>query len=179
MKEKILSFYHENKELIRFLASALALLTIWVVATTFFPGFIHDMHYHIIKPQADIAAFFLRLMGYEIDQDYMVNGCEARLVFAGSGSICVGTNCSGLELFLLFFGFILLMRGKWIDKMWFIPAGFLVILLLNIIRIIALGIIYYHAPEYLDFNHKYTFVIIVYGAIFGLWVFWVKKYADK
>ena len=153
MKDKIRSFYHENKALIRFLSSAFVLYILWVVASTFFQDFVYDMHYHIIKPQADISAFFLRLMGYEIDQDYMVNGCEARLVFAGHGSICVGTNCSGLELFLLFFGFILLMPGRWIDKLWYIPAGFLAILLLNIIRIISLGIIYYHAPEYLDFNH--------------------------
>jgi hypothetical protein len=63
------------------------------------PNLVADMHYFIIKPQADISAFFLELFGYVVDQDYMVNGCEARIVFAGAGAICIGSGCSGLELF--------------------------------------------------------------------------------
>ena len=106
-------------------------------------------------------------------------GCMARLIFAEHGSICVGTGCSGLELYLLFFGFILLMKGSWKDKIWFIPLGFLTILALNIIRIVVLSIIYYHVPQYLNFNHKYTFVIIVYAAMFGLWILWIKKFSAK
>jgi exosortase family protein XrtF len=172
-------FIAKNKELIRFLASAFFLLLLWVLLTSFFPSVVADMHYNIIRPQADISAFFLRLFGYVVDQDYMVNGCEARLVFAGGGSLCIGSGCSGLELFILFFGFILLMRGRLKDKLWFIPLGFAAILLLNIIRIILLAVIFYHTPQYLDFNHKYTFVIIVYGAIFGLWVLWVNKFANR
>ena len=171
------SILKENRELVKFLGLAFLLLLAWVLVTAFFPSFVADMHYYIIKPQADISAYFLRLFGYVLDQDYMVNGCEARLVFAGKGSICIGSGCSGLELFLLFFGFILLMRGRLADKLWFVPLGFLGILILNIIRITALSAIYYHYPQYLDFNHKYTFVIIVYGAIFGLWVLWVNKFA--
>ena len=179
MIEKVKSFILQNRDLIQFLGSAFLLLLVWVLVSAFYPSLVGDMHYIIIKPQADISAFFLRLFGYEIDQDYMVNGCEARLVFAGYGAICVGSGCSGLELFLLFFGFIFLMKGRLKDKLWFVPLGFLGILVLNIMRIIALSMIYYHKPQYLDFNHKYTFVIIVYGAIFGLWVLWVNKFANK
>jgi exosortase family protein XrtF len=179
LKNKIKTFITENSAMLRFVGSAFFLLLIWVLASAFFPGFIADMHYIIIKPQADISAYFLRLFGYEILQDYMVNGCEARIVFIGGGSICIGSGCSGLELFLLFFGFILLMRGRLKDKLWFVPLGLLGILILNIIRIVILSMIFYHRPEYLDFNHKYTFVIIVYGAIFGLWVLWVNKFADR
>ncbi len=179
MIKKASHFIKQNRELIRFLASAFFLLLLWVLLTTFLPGVVADMHYFIIKPQADISAYFLRLFGYVVDQDYMVNGCDARIVFAGAGAICIGSGCSGLELFLLFFGFILLMRGRLKDKLWFVPLGFLGILILNIIRIILLSVIYYHTPQYLEFNHKYTFVIIVYGAIFGLWVLWVNKFAHR
>ncbi len=169
----------QHRDLIQFLGLAFLLLLAWVLISAFAPSFIADLHYYAIKPQADISASFLRLFGYEIDQDYLVNGCEARLVFAGHGSICIGSGCSGLELFILFFGFILLMRGRIIDKLWFVPLGLLGVLILNIIRIISLSAIYYHKPEYLNFNHKYTFVIIVYGAIFGLWILWVNKFANR
>lgn len=179
MISKVKHFISDNRELIKFLSLAFMLLLGWILLTTFLPGAVAEMHYHIIKPQADVSALFLRVFGYEVDQDYMVNGCDARIVFAGAGSICIGSGCSGLELFLLFLGFILLMRGRLKDKLWFIPLGFLGISVLNIMRIIALSVIYFHTPQYLDFNHKYTFVIIVYGAIFGLWVIWVNRFANK
>lgn len=178
MVEKAKSFLSQNSEVFRFLGLAFALLLAWVLFSAFYPSAVADLHYLIIKPQADTSAFLLRLLGYEIEQDYMVFGCEATIIFKDHGSICVGPGCSGLELFLLFFGFILLMKGRKRDKFWFIPLGAFGVLVLNIIRITILCIIYYHKPEYLDFNHKYTFVIIVYGAIFGLWVLWVKKFAD-
>lgn len=174
--KKIIS---ENRAVIKFLFLAFLMLLAWVLVSAFFPSLIRDLHYFIIKPQADISAYFLNFIGYHAKQEYMVNGCEALLIFSGRGHICIGTGCSGLELFILFFGFILLMKGRLKDKLWFVPLGFFGILMLNIIRIIALSIIYYHKPQYLDFNHKYTFVIIVYGAIFGLWVLWVNKFADK
>ena len=176
MIRKVIS---ENRAVIKFLFLAFLMLLAWVLISAFFPSLIRDMHYFIIKPQADISAYFLNSIGYHAEQDYMVNGCEALLIFSGHGHICIGSGCSGLELFILFFGFILLMKGRLKDKLWFVPLGFFGILVLNIIRIIALSIIYYHKPQYLDFNHKYTFVIIVYGAIFGLWVLWVNKFADK
>ena len=156
-KTKIL--FQNNRDLIQFLGLAFLLLLAWVLISAFAPSFIADLHYYVIKPQADISASFLRLFGYEIDQDYMVNGCEARFVFAGHGSVCIGSGCSGLELFILFIGFILLMKGRIIDKLWFVPLGLIGILILNIIRIISLSVIYYHKPEYLDFNHKYTFIL--------------------
>lgn len=153
------------------------MLLAWVLISAFFPQAIQDLHYFVIKPQADVSAYFLNMFGYEIKQDYLVDACEVKLIFVGYGDIFIGKGCSGLELFLLFFGFILLMKGRLKDKLWFVPLGILAILILNIIRIVALSVIYYYKPQYLDFNHKYTFVIIVYGAIFGLWVLWVNKFA--
>ncbi|MCK5104500.1 MAG: archaeosortase/exosortase family protein [Cyclobacteriaceae bacterium] len=178
MIEKAKSFISHNREVIRFLGAAFILLLAWVLFSSFFPSAIQDMHYFVIKPQADASAYFLRLFGFEIVQDYLVDGCEARLIFVGYGNGCIGKGCSGLELFLLFFGFILLMKGRLKDKLWFVPLGLSGILVLNIIRIVVLSIIYYNKPQYLDFNHKYTFVIIVYGAIFGLWLLWVNKFAS-
>jgi exosortase family protein XrtF len=176
--EKVKSFISNYSELIRFLGLAFALLLLWVLFSAFFPSELQDAHYFFIKPQADISAFFMRMIGYDIEQEYMVQGCQARLNFVGRGGVCIGTGCSGLELFLLFFGFIFLMKGRLKDKLWFVPLGFLGILILNIIRIVALTMIYYYKPQYLDFNHKYTFLIIVYGAIFGLWVLWINKFAN-
>jgi len=90
--------------------------------------------------------------------------------------VCVGTGCSGVELFLIFAVFIFLFKGRSNNFLWYIPSGIILISILNIIRIVALSLIVIYAPDYLDFNHKYTFTIIVYGFLIGLWLFWMNKY---
>jgi exosortase family protein XrtF len=179
LKAQAKQLIKKNRQIVVFVSTALILLALWVLMTTVFPQTVASWHAAIIRPQADVTSFVLKLFGYHVDQDYMVNGCEARIVFARGGYVCLGTGCSGLELFLLFTGFILLMRGSLLNKLWFIPAGMLAILVLNVIRLVVLSVIYYHTPEYLEFNHKYTFVIVVYGAIFGMWLLWVNKYTGR
>lgn len=168
-----------NKGLIKFLSLSFLILFFWVLFTSLFPSAIAKMHYFIIRPQTDISAYILNHIGYDITQEYMPNDVEARIIFPEKGFVAVGSGCSGLELFLLFFFFIFLMRGRTLDKLWFVPLGMLGILVLNIIRITVLSIIFYHHREYLAFNHKYTFVIVVYGAIFGLWILWINKFAGR
>jgi exosortase family protein XrtF len=175
--EYLKNIIRKNRELVRFLGVAFALLLGWVILTSAFPRLVSDMHYGIIKPQAQISVAVLKGMGYGVESDFGVSGCDARISMHGTSAVCIGDGCSGLELFLIFAGFILAFRGPVRYKLWFMPLGLLAILVLNIIRIISLTLIHYYHPQYLDFNHKYTFVIIVYGAIFGMWMLWVNRYS--
>jgi hypothetical protein len=34
------------------------------------------------------------------------------------------------------------------------------------------------SPESLEFNHKYTFTLLVYSLIFALWMLWVNRYSN-
>lgn len=97
----------------------------------------------------------------------------------GSNGVFIGTPCNGLELMALFSGFVLIFQGNWKNKLWYIPLGIIIIHLLNIARVLALAIIAKVAPETLDFNHKYTFTLILYSVVFLGWVVWVKKFAIK
>ena len=169
----------KNRDLSRFLISAFLLLFLWIFTTSFFPTLIAKAHYHIIVPQAKVSAVILNSLGFENDIKVMEPDCEARIYLKNHGNVCISTGCSGLELFILFVGFLFLMKGRIRDKAWFIPLGIVCILILNIIRIVALSIIYYYRPEYLEFNHKYTFVLIVYGAIFGLWLLWINRFSKR
>jgi len=43
-----------------------------------------------------------------------------------------------------------------------------------VLRVVALITINYYAPQYIEFNHTYTFTILVYSIIFLLWMWWVN-----
>ena len=120
----------------------------------------------------------LHLLGYNTfktisDTDYQVIGVD------GSNGVWIGSSCNAITLFSLYTVFIAAYPGHQKSKLWFIPLGIFLIHILNIIRIIALALIAFYKPDYLDFNHTYTFTFIIYGFIFFLWVTWVNKYSNK
>ena len=99
------------------------------------------------------------------------------VVMNGQPAVIVGIPCNGLVLYALFSGFILAYPGPWQRKLWFIPAGIVLIWVLNVLRVAALAINHYYAHQSVDFNHHYTFTFIVYGCIFGLWMLWARRLA--
>ncbi len=171
------NLWHEYKELVRFFGWAFLLLVLWVLFSSFFPETNSRIHYGIIKPQTQASVGLLRGLGYEADYALLKGQYQSSVTLNERSTVFIGDGCSGLELFVLFAGFILIMGGAWKQKAWFLPLGLLLILVLNILRISALALINYHWPRYLYFNHKYTFVVVVYGVIFILWVWWVRKYS--
>jgi exosortase/archaeosortase family protein len=72
-------------------------------------------------------------------------------------------------LFAVFTLFLLAYPGPWRHKAWFIAFGLLTIHVINVLRIAALCIIVTIDYELLNFNHDYTFYVIVYGWVFLLW----------
>ena len=108
-------------------------------------------------------------------------GMEATLVdttiFVDSNrTLFVGNACNGAEFFGIFTCFVLVYPISFKFKWWFVLLGVLCIHILNLIRLVLLVIIYSNYPGHFDFNHKYTFVLIIYGALFFMWFAWAKKY---
>jgi exosortase family protein XrtF len=130
----------------------------------------------IIHVQTRVSEWVLNAIGQHA-HSYKVEGRFSSVIYLGKTGVKVGGECGGLELFVLFAGFILAFGGSPRNMAWYIPLGIVVIAVLNIIRISSLTLMTAYAPAYVDFNHKYTFVIIVYAAIFGMWVLWTRKYA--
>ena len=77
----------------------------------------------------------------------------------------------------LYVGFILAYPGKIKHKLWVVPAGLLVIIILNIMRISGLTYLVLRWPEYVDINHHVIFKYTVYFFIFLMWYFWIKHYS--
>lgn len=118
----------------------------------------------------------LHLFGYKTfkvlgDTEFQSVGID------GSQGVWVGAACNAVTLFFLFAVFVLAYPGHQKSKIWFVPLGIFTIHIINIIRVAALALISFYKPEWLDFNHTYTFTFLVYGYIFSLWILWVNKYS--
>lgn len=97
----------------------------------------------------------------------------------GRPAVIIRQPCNGLVLYALFSGFILAFPGGGRRKWWFIPLGLGLIYGLNIVRIMALCLNSYYAHSSVEFNHHYTFTLVTYAGIFGLWMWWVTRLAPR
>lgn len=118
------------------------------------------------------SVLLLRGLGFAATVDPAIN---CLLVMNGQPAVVVGPPCNGLVLYALFGGFILAFPGPWQRKLWFIPAGIVLIWLLNVLRVAALALNHHYAHQSVDFNHHYTFTFVVYSCIFGLWMLWARR----
>lgn len=120
-----------------------------------------------------ISKWLLELFGYLV-----FTGVERVIGVDGTGGLWIGDNCNGIALFALFAGFIIAYKGKIKYKIIYILFGIISIEFLNIFRVVALAILDTHSRAWTEFNHTYTFTIIIYGYIFLLWMIWVNKISD-
>lgn len=161
--------------LVGFLVKALIIYIVWFLT--------YD---YVIEPNGSVdrwlnkvvgvqSSFVLRMIGY--DSDTVPGNHQTVLRINKTGMVGVGNPCNGLELFVLFSGFIICFPGSRKFKYWYIPLGIVIIHIANVLRSTSLALIQLHDPASLDFNHHYTFTVIVYAIIFGLWMFWVNRYS--
>ena len=95
----------------------------------------------------------------------------------GGHLLWIGDPCNGLSIFAVYLIFLITYPGPLRHKVWFAVMGLLSIHLINALRIVALCLVVKVDYELLNFNHDYTFYVIVYGWVFLLWYVWVKKFA--
>lgn len=121
------------------------------------------------------AICILKVVGYNVSHQiewtkHYISGPLGKI-------LGIANACNGLVLYPIFIGFIIASPGKIKNKLVMILVGSIGIYTMNLLRVIVLCIIQIEGPEYLDFNHKYTFVVLVYGFIFFLWMIWINKYS--
>lgn len=87
----------------------------------------------------------------------------------------IADECNGLELFVLYIGFIIAMPTSIKRKLIFGISGILIIHAVNLLRCIGLGLLVMHWDQYFDVAHHYIFKIMVYSTIFFLWILFSRK----
>lgn len=169
-----------KKKSLRFIIVGVFLYLLWLVLYQFYikthTTYDFWLNYNIVSISNDIL-HMMNIPSYiDVESEHVMLLMDSAYKNAG---VWVGDNCNGFKLFSIFSIFIIAFPGSWVSKLWYIPLGLVVIHLANVVRIIALFIISDHHPEWLDFNHLYTFTAFVYGVIFLLWIIWVRGYGDK
>jgi exosortase family protein XrtF len=88
----------------------------------------------------------------------------------GKHLLNIADDCNGLELFILYIGFILSMPATFKRKGIYLLGGVIIIHVVNLLRCVGLSALLMHWDKYFDLAHHYIFKIMVYSTIFILWV---------
>lgn len=96
----------------------------------------------------------------------------------GSGTKIVW-GCTGIKQSFIWIIIMLVARGSWKRKLWFIPLGLLCAYLFNILRITLIAMALEHHPESFELLHNYLFKYLFYGMLFCLWIWWTHRIANR
>lgn len=108
----------------------------------------------------------------------IVRGIDGSVIRLDGISLDVLFGCNGLEAFLIYTVAILAFPAKLQKKLWGIGLGFLLIQLLNVIRIAALGLSGIYLKAYFEILHVYVAQGIMIALALVLFLVWLH-YAEK
>lgn len=90
--------------------------------------------------------------------------------------IGVAPNCNGLELMILYAGFIYCFPTTNKRMLNFLFFGLIAIFILNVLRCAAIAWLNIHYKHWVDFGHKIAFKVMMYSLIFYIWIRYTKNY---
>ncbi len=158
------------KTVTKFAVSFVLLYLAWYLLYTFLINPWGKLDAFVIDNSITLTKALLSGLGFNV----LVDGRS--LIVDGVGGVWIGDPCNGLDLFILFAIFIIAYPfGNWKYKSIYAIIGIILIHLVNTLRISVLILIQRFYPSYLDFNHKYTFTLLVYSFIFLLWILVIKR----
>lgn len=161
---------------LRFLIAGVLLYTGWYLAYEFLIHPNGALDLAVIDALVWLAGGMLRLAGYDLLPDPGFDS-NRYLGIQGGSHLWIGDPCNGVSLFAVFLIFLVAYPGPLKQKLWFAPLGILSIHLINAIRVAVLCVLASIDYDYFNFNHDYTFYVVVYGWVFLLWYIWVKRFA--
>jgi len=87
----------------------------------------------------------------------------------------IANVCNGLELMILYIGFIVCMPSTFLRKLKYIVIGVAILDLVNIIRCVGLIYLREYFQVYFQFAHHYLFNAIIYTSTFIIWMYFSRK----
>ncbi|MDC1365327.1 exosortase/archaeosortase family protein [Algibacter sp.] len=91
----------------------------------------------------------------------------------------IANVCNGLELMILYIGFIICMPSTFFRKLLYIILGLIVLDGINIVRCVGLIYLREYYAIYFQFAHHYLFNAMVYTGTFIMWIMYCRKIQFK
>lgn len=137
---------------------------VWILFTDWFA-------YKTIQP----AAFILqKILGYPLVYNHR------NIIINNTPGLFLANHCLGVSVCVIFAGFIIAYTGKWIYKLWYIPAGIFCIYAINVVRLVGLGIVQSCCSEYFfELAHTRVYLLMSYGMFFLLIVLWMNYFSKR
>lgn len=154
-----LFFWSESRALDDPLTKLVGKHTVWVLDK------INPSHEFIAKPKVALKNFEGEIQVSRVSMIYS----------DGKAIMNIADECNGLELFVLYFGFLIAMPATLKRKFLFGLSGIFIIHAVNILRCVGLGLLLMNWDAAFDIAHHYIFKIMVYSVIFILWVIFSKN----
>lgn len=151
-KTHLYPFEQQVKELFAWASMLLLDQSIWIL-------------YHIFR-----LDFFITLS----DQSIHVQAHNGEWV-----SLMVSPGCTSLKQWMHWLFLMILFPGPLKHKLWYIPAGLIIIEWVNVIRVVGLTLSLIQWPDKFHFFHDYIFKTFFYFMIFIMWVFWVSFFVQE
>ncbi|MXY47618.1 MAG: hypothetical protein F4Y44_11735 [Chloroflexi bacterium] len=117
---------------------------------------------------AKSAAFALGMIGISAS----ANGA---IIDAGSFSAFVATQCTAMDIVLVFSAGVLIFPVPLKARVWALALGIPAIIALNFVRIISLMLIGITSPEHFDLLHLTVSQISMVVSALTIWLFWVRR----
>lgn len=170
--------YKEFHPLIQFGVNGVLFFIFWILfyRTLRYTSFIDPLYNKLSNGLTYIVLHLskntLGLLGYKT----VVRDTLIYIVDAPKG-INLLRGCLGRNLMGILAGLIIAFPGAWKNKLWYIPSGLILIVVINVIRVVALVYNANCCPETTQFNHDVFFNYSIYGLTFLLWVIWVQYFS--
>jgi exosortase/archaeosortase family protein len=87
----------------------------------------------------------------------------------------IADPCNGLELYILYIGFLFCFKPKLLKLLGFLIIGFTIIYVANILRCYFIALMNMQRFNLIDVAHHYVFKLIMYVIIFGLWMLFLRN----
>ena len=94
----------------------------------------------------------------------------------GWAKVIIAPECASLKQWMHWIFLMVLFPGPWKHKLWYIPAGLVIIEWTNVIRICGVLMMQIPWPNSFHLAHDYIFKFFFYFVIFLMWALWVEKF---
>ncbi|MBF0457571.1 MAG: archaeosortase/exosortase family protein [Nitrospirae bacterium] len=94
-------------------------------------------------------------------------------------SLNIKFGCNGLEAVIMYVFAVVAFPAAWTNKLKAIAAGFIVIQILNIIRLLAIVFVAIHYKDWFDYFHTYFSQSIMIVVSLAMFIIYVNRYAGE